>query len=292
MLAAGEIDSRRAKAILEVTAACTDAVTAEVEEKVLAKAATRTAAQVRRATRDAVNKADPAGFTERHRQRVQDRAVKIYDTEDGMSTMSIETSAPVAQAMYTKVDHLASQVHDQSRSKDQIRADVLADLVLTGPQDSGPRPLIQITMPLAALVGVNDDPCELAGYGQIPAEVARDLAADPSSVWHRLITDPVGEQLLDYGTGTYRPPAGLDRFVRARDKTCVHPGCRRSARRCHLDHTIPYPQGPTSAGNLKPRCARHHLFKHLTGVVVVQNDDGTTTVTTPLGLTYREGDTA
>jgi hypothetical protein len=288
MLAAGDIDSRRARAIQEVTASCTDTVTTAVEDKVLATAATRTATQVRRTTRDAVNSIDPAGYTARHHHRMTHRAVTIYDTDDAMTTVALNTASTTAHAIYTKVDLLASQVHDQSRTKDQIRADVLADLVLTGPRDAGPRPLIQITLPLATLVGVNDDPCELDGNGQIPAELARGLAADPGSVWHRLLTDPAGEQLLDYGTRTYRPPAGLDRFVRARDKTCVHPGCRRPARRCHLDHTTPYPDGSTSAGNLKPRCERHHLFKHLPGVVVVQNDDGTTTLTTPLGLTYTE----
>jgi hypothetical protein len=54
----------------------------------------------------------------------------------------------------------------------------------------------------------------------------------------------------------------LERFVRARDAMCRFPGCRAQARRCDLDHTTPYPHGPTSADNLHVLCRRHHRVKH------------------------------
>jgi hypothetical protein len=46
------------------------------------------------------------------------------------------------------------------------------------------------------------------------------------------------------------PPAGLDRDIRLRDQTCRWPGCSVLARRCDLDHTIAYPEGPTNEDNL------------------------------------------
>src|SRR5207253_890821 len=101
-----------------------------------------------RAAHDAVVRADPEGYAQRHQRAVTGRNVATYDADDGMAALRIEHSGPVVYAMRAKVDALASEVHDPARSKDEIRADVLADLVLDGPRDSGPRPLIQITMPL------------------------------------------------------------------------------------------------------------------------------------------------
>jgi hypothetical protein len=39
------------------------------------------------------------------------------------------------------------------------------------------------------------------------------------------------------------------------------PGCRRRADLCDLDHTTPWPTGPTTASNLGPLCRRHHNQK-------------------------------
>ena len=52
-----------------------------------------------------------------------------------------------------------------------------------------------------------------------------------------------------------------------RDKTCVFPWCGRSARRCDIDHVIPYDHtdpaagGQTASDNLAPLCRRHHRLK-------------------------------
>jgi hypothetical protein len=45
----------------------------------------------------------------------------------------------------------------------------------------------------------------------------------------------------------YVPSRKLADFVRCRDLTCRFPGCDEPAFRCDLDHTIPYPAGPTCA---------------------------------------------
>lgn len=47
---------------------------------------------------------------------------------------------------------------------------------------------VRVTIPYTALLGANDTPGELAGYGPIPAAVARDLAA--AGTWRRILTDP------------------------------------------------------------------------------------------------------
>jgi hypothetical protein len=88
-------------------------------------------------------------------------------------------------------------------------------------------------------------------------------------------------------TDGYRPSAQLDRWVRARDRRCRFPGCRRRVpRRGELDHHRPYPLGPTSAANLAGYCTGDHRGKHQApGWRHALSADGTLTVTTPTGLT-------
>ncbi|NMH76036.1 HNH endonuclease signature motif containing protein [Pseudonocardia xinjiangensis] len=150
---------------------------------------------------------------------------------------------------------------------------------------------IRVTVPLDTLRGVSEEPGELAGYGPIPADHARQLAADPDSVWRRLVTDPLSGALLDYGTTRYRPPPHLTEHVIARHQYCQGPGCRVPANRCDLDHNVPFDpvagEGPTSAANLGPKCRPHHRLKGMPGWSVSQYPDGSILWTTPSGHTYR-----
>ena len=88
-------------------------------------------------------------------------------------------------------------------------------------------------------------------------------------------------------TPGYRPGAALDRFVRARDRRCRFPGCRRRIPRAgELDHHRPWPAGPTSAANLAGYCTTDHRGKHQApGWRHRVDAGGTLTVTTPSGLT-------
>ncbi|MGH3853071.1 MAG: DUF222 domain-containing protein [Pseudonocardiaceae bacterium] len=147
---------------------------------------------------------------------------------------------------------------------------------------------IRVTIPYTALLGAEDQPSELAGYGPIPAAVARDLAA--GGTWRRILTDPASGRPVDYGTTRYRPPAHLAGLVITRDQTCQFPGCRVPAHRCDIDHTIAHNPdtgtGPTSETNLGPKCRRHHQVKQAPGWSVTQHPDGCTTWATPSGHVY------
>ena len=147
------------------------------------------------------------------------------------------------------------------------------------------KPLVHVTMPYTTLLGVDDEPCELAGYGPIPAELAREIAAD--AVWKRLVTDPLSGALLDHGRKTYRPPVALAEFVRARDVRCRSPICRRQAGNCELDHTVAWVDGGSTAEpNLWAGCVHDHHVKHRPGWSVCQRSDGRIVWTTPTGHCY------
>lgn len=88
----------------------------------------------------------------------------------------------------------------------------------------------------------------------------------------------------------YVPSRALADFVRCRDLTCRWPGCDKPAHNCDLDHTVPYPIGPTHASNLKCYCRFHHLLKTfycgVGGWREQQLPDGTLILTSPTEHTY------
>ncbi|HEY9391436.1 MAG TPA: DUF222 domain-containing protein, partial [Mycobacteriales bacterium] len=159
------------------------------------------------------------------------------------------------------------------------------DTGTTNRPDSGLRPLVHVTVSALTLAGADDKPAVLDGYGPIPAAYARAIASDPTGTWKRLITDPIDGSLLEHSRHTYRPPAALDDLVRARDGQCRFPGCQHPAHRADLDHTIPWPTGPTTPGNLGALCRHHHRLKHHTTWRLTQTN-GRFHWTSPTGRRY------
>ncbi len=85
----------------------------------------------------------------------------------------------------------------------------------------------------------------------------------------------------------YRPPAPLSNVIRARNRTCAFPGCRRPAVACDLDHTIAWDQGGrTCPCNLAPLCRRHHRAKQAPGWTLSQPEPGVLVWTAPHGRSY------
>ncbi|WP_341360788.1 DUF222 domain-containing protein [Georgenia sp. M64] len=127
---------------------------------------------------------------------------------------------------------------------------------------------------------------ELRGYGPITPDVARALAT--GGVWRRLVTDPLTGGLLDVGRARYRPPPALAAFIRARDRTCVFPGCTAPAAMCQIDHTLAWSQGGrTDRDDLGPLCEGGHVLKTDGLFTVIQPSPGTFEWTTPSGHRYR-----
>jgi hypothetical protein len=302
----GALDERRVAVIVDGTRHLSAEVAAGVQTRVLPAAPGQTAAQLRAAVRRAVIDADPAGAEDRHRAAHADRGVQLYPEPDGMATLSATMSAPEAVGCFERLTRLARGLGaDDPRSMDARRADLLAGLILgrivpadvAEPSSAAPAapdvvrpvgpsaPLVHVVIDFDTLRGAAEHAADLAGYGPITADAARAVAAD--AVWRRIVTDPLTGTVIDVGRTTYRPPTALADLVRARDGTCRFPGCRRSAAGCELDHLVPFPDGPTSAGNLADECSRHHHLKHDTDWHVVALPDGALEWTSPTGATYR-----
>jgi Domain of unknown function (DUF222) len=104
----------------------------------------------------------------------------------------------------------------------------------------------------------------------------------------KIIFDPIAQDTCDHQSAEnhYTPSRKLKDLIRARNLTCDAPGCNAQARYADLDHTIPYPDGPTDQCNLKPKCRRHHRAKQAPGWKVEQPQPGTARWTLPNGRTH------
>src|SRR3954447_23816431 len=137
-----------------------------------------------------------------------------------MASLTAVLPAPEAQLIFTRLTAATDLLPaEDPRSRDQQRADLLTDAMLSGlpldalPRVQGRRPAIQVTVSADTLLGLDDQPAQLTGYGPITAESARRLAADTSGTWRRLLTDSDTGALLDIGQRCYRPAQRLRDFI-------------------------------------------------------------------------------
>lgn len=230
---------------------------------------------------------NPRSLTERHQQAVEKRRAWREDDHDGMAWLGVHLAAVDADAAWQRIDGIARHLADcdgETRTLDQLRADAAADL-LTGRTDpaTAPRVTVGVLVPMMTLLGLDEMPATLDGYGPIDADTARRLAAHAPS-FHRILTHPVSGAVLDVDRTSYRPPVDLTRWVALRDVTCRFWGCGRRASACDIDHTIAWADGgATSASNLAHLSRRHHTLKHRSKWRVEQHSDGTLTWTSPTG---------
>lgn len=270
---------------------------------------------------------NPQSFSERHREAAAGRCVRAIHGRDGMSDVIATLPTVIAAGMLDRLTQMAQTVKDANktdaqnpdrnaaepgaigfdaaadpadrRTMDQIRADVLADLVLSGAPVVEPRygadsagPLgairahVQVVVAASTLTGADEHPADAVGAALVDADTARRLAGQTAS-WDRLFIDPVTRTPVE--VDQYRPPQAMRRLLQARDEHCRFPGCRRAAIRCELDHTIDWAKGGhTHIFNLAHLCQRHHSMKQFTEWQVRQIGGGALEWTSPLGRVYRE----
>ncbi len=246
-----------------------------------------------------VEKFDPTGVREPRPTR-EDRYVEVGPSSPGMAGIWGTVSLTEGAALDARLDEVAATVcRDDPRTARQRRADALCALAAgqgrlacgCGSRDcpaagGQEKPLgqvvIQVLAEQATLSGESQAPGYLPGLGAVPAPLLRELAESA-----KLQPLPLPPPICEPG---YRPSAGLAEFVRCRDLTCRFPGCDAPAAVCQIDHTIPYPIGPTHPSNLKMLCVFHHLLKTfytgLGGWADRQLPDGTVIWTAPTGHTY------
>ena len=300
-LATGEISPAHATVIAKETAAAIrdglpESAIFEIEQRAIAHAEFHTPGQVANQVRTTIARISPETFEEVVARARDTRKVSCYTESDGVSTIVAILPAADAQIVMNSIESFiragSAEPESDPRSSDMKRADALTAIASAFLSNTSEivtphrRPIsVNVTIDLPTLLGLAENPGQLAGYGAIPASVARELAADGK--WKRFITDPQTGNLLDYGRQSYEPPQALIDFLIARDRTCRFPGCRRSAALSDIDHAQSWETGGhTSPDNLGALCRRHHRLKTHYGWNVESRADGSCTWTSPLGKIY------
>ncbi|MGZ6804959.1 MAG: HNH endonuclease signature motif containing protein, partial [Nocardioidaceae bacterium] len=188
------------------------------------------------------------------------------------------------------------------RTMEQLRCDVSLQLLTHGvlPGEEPAAWSVAVLVPLSTVEGGDLEVAEIPSWGPVLPSTARDLAAQ-ARTFTQVAVDEDGHVLAvsdpqpvptalqglaaaarkrpvvrDLGSASYRVPSRLRRFLEARDRTCVFPGCTRPAAVTDKDHALPWPLGPTSPENLHCLCRRHHRAKQSPVFTVHRLPDGTT----------------
>ena len=281
----------------------TDAELAALPTRAVIAVSTRAnTTRVAKDVKDLVHRIDPAATRKREARAKTHRSLRIEPGSNGMSWFGLHIPDAAAWASYERVDTLAHAIPDDPddhRTLDAKRADVAIDLLLTTPADAPPVPInvqvivdhtgCDLTTPShTGLIG------EAGRLGAVTPQTIRDLldlaeATPGATTGAHAVPQPCpGQDVHDAeGPGPYQPPDKLRNALQARDRTCRFAGCNQPTRKCQLDHTIRYPDGPTCSCNLGDLCVHHHQLKHLApGWTLTNHGNGHFTWTTPTGHTH------
>lgn len=311
---AGRISQAHVRVIMEAGDQIEDAESrARFEEIVVARAETESPNRLRPFAAQTAERFRERSFTERHREAREKRSVSLREREDGMAEMLVFGPSALVHAERDRLSQMAFAVKADNakaaksaaqapaddfadeRTMNQLRFDLLADLILTGTPTGHEtedgllgeiRAHVDITVPALTLTDPDEiaSPAHLEGIGPIDPATARVLTGNASG-FDRILTHPVSGMVL--GVDRYRPSAEMRRYLRARDRRCRFPGCRLLARLCDDDHTIDHALGgATTLTNLADFCRRHHVTKHQTPWKVRQLGGGVLEWTSPTGRIY------
>ena len=323
---AGRVSRAHVKVIVDTGAELADAGARESYERdVLGYAETTSAARVRSYAEQVAENLNPLSMQERHDDAVLDRRIWVEDLRDGMSMLGTIGPSVEVHGVYDRLtrqgktikaaDRAARRdvaeaatagpgacggvevepgVWFDERTLDQIRTDLLLDMMLTASPSVDPtgvegglgaiRGHVQVTVPATTLAGTTLGGAQLNGKCAVDPETAKILAGNAPG-FDRVFLDPITGTVLAVDR-RFATPA-QKRYLVARDIRCRFPGCRRPATECDIDHREDWALGgKTDIDNLGAFCESHHALKQAAGWTVVQVPGGRLHFTAPSGLEY------
>ncbi|WP_432394016.1 HNH endonuclease [Pseudarthrobacter sp. L19] len=273
----GLLNEWRATLLVRETACLDAADRAAVDEELTADTGTFDGAGDRAiisAAKAAAYRHDPRSVTQRAAHAETERNVSLRPAPDTMCYLTALLPVAAGVAAYAALTRHADTAHatGDPRSRVQVMADALVERV-TGTPGGITGIEVQLVMTDRTLLAGDTEPARLSGYGIVPAGWARKLVAGKGdnpefTTWtRRLYTAPGTGELIGMDSRARLFPAGLRRFIEARDNTCRTPYCDAPIR--HLDHIIPWHRGgETTAANGAGLCEACNHTKETQGWVV------------------------
>ncbi|HUF95067.1 MAG TPA: DUF222 domain-containing protein [Acidimicrobiia bacterium] len=264
----GEIDVRRARVLVNGTEHLSDSHARQVIDEVIGRAPQLTTGELRSKVQKLCLEIEPEAAKKRYESALEEHRLVREPTVDGTANIILSDISSVrASAAFDHINSLAEslRVPGETRTMDQLRADIALDLICGDSAHQTKRNgTVNIHVDLETLAGLADRPGELAGFGPVIADIARQVADErKESNWRYRVTDPDTGMPVHIGTTRRRPDARQQRHVELRDLTCVFPGCRMPATDCDLDHIKPWAEtGKTNVKDLAPGCRHDHVGRH------------------------------
>ncbi len=294
-----------------------EAALAQIGERALVRALTRTPGQFGTEVEKLVVRFDPDAAERHRRARKKDRTVWVKRLADGMGMLGYVDDWAVVNAVHETIAADARALKKTARdaaatggatpdgpsdadatareapeeSADAARATALAARVLgtVGPDGSvtwdraaSTVVHLNLTIDLLSLTRERERIALLDGQ-PVPAEIGREYAA-VATTFRRFVTDPDDDHLIDRGTREYTCDH-LRAFVLDRD-ICRNPVHQHSSPSIALqmDHAEEWPHGSTSASNCGGFCVPSHQLKTARKVDVTDSrSDGSCTWATLWG---------
>lgn len=278
-----------------------------LDESVLSVARAKTPGQLQSWLTRFVARVEADRARERARKARRGRYVSVKPDYDAMSWVNAHLSSLDAAEIDTRLSAFARAMGAaDDRTLDQRRSDAFRDLLLGrvangyAPRDGDtgsrlPSTVIGVVVPIQSLIGDCDLPGETLDRSMsVPADDVRERAAEPGTLFWRLVTDRLGNLLDATELGRFASHK-LGFALKARDGTSVFPTSNVPSMRCDVDHTIAHcdhphctdpRHGPTQAANLGLLDRRAHNLKTAGAISLRQPRPGVFQWTTQTGHHY------
>src|SRR5205807_2496832 len=230
-------------------------------------------------------KAEAEETTRRHRNR----ALHVYQDEDGMVVVRGRMEPEVGAVLIQALAAAREDLYQRARAKQaegvpagtptmaQQQADALGLLAETalhhGIDPGAPGERYQVVVHVDAPVLADPDQpgqAVLEDGGRVSAETSQRLACDASRV---VMQHGLDGRVVEVSARARTIPPALRRALHHRDRGCRFPGCGvRFGQGHHIRHWAQ--GGPTTLSNLALLCRRHHRAVHEDGYQLARQPDG------------------
>jgi hypothetical protein len=237
---------------------------------------------------------DAQAVVDRAVRAESERTVTIRPAPDAMTYLTVLLPMAQGVSVYTALRRAADTCGD-GRGRGQVMADTVYERVTGRPADVPVPVAVNLVITDESLLGGDTEPARVAGYGPVPARIARRLVAAAGTdrrsraTLRRLYKHPRSGALVAMESRARLFPKGLARYIDVRDDTCRTPYCDAPIR--HRDHATPAGHGgPTNAVNGLGLCEACNYAKQAPGWRVCTHTDETgrhtAEFTTPTGARH------